>query len=155
MATESEHDMSEPTGTPRRRLVTMTELRGHPAPRYLLAGGVTFLIDIGSLRLLHGVAGIPLVPATVGAFCVAFAFNFTVSRRWTFAASASEGRAHRQLARYLAVVAANLASTVAIVAGLSSFGLNYLIAKVVAACVNAVGNFFASRHWIFAAPTVR
>lgn len=131
--------------------IGFASLREHPAPRYLVAGTTTFLIDIGSLRLLHGVIGIALVPAVVVAYLFAFLFNFTVSRQWTFASTARRGRAHRQLVRFLVVVGINLILTVLIVAGLVGIGLNYLLAKTVAAAINACGNFFAGRHWIFAA----
>lgn len=131
------------------RLVRITHLRQHPAPRFLVTGGATFLVDVGVLKLLHGVVGVALAPATVLAFAAAFAVNFTGSRQWVFATAAKQGAAHRQLVRYLFLVGVNLASTVAIVVGLSGLGLNYLIAKVCAAAVNALGNFFAYRHWVF------
>jgi putative flippase GtrA len=134
--------------------ISLSNLRTHPAPRYLVSGSITFLIDIGSLKLLHGVAGVSLVPAVVIAFTAAFVFNFTVSRQWTFAKSARGGQPRRQMARYLILVAVNLVVTVVLVAGFSALGVNYLIAKVVATVVNACGNFFVYRHWIFAAPPV-
>jgi len=56
--------------------------------------------------------------------------------------------------RYLVLVAINLCSTVRIVVGLSAACVPYLGAKVVAACLNAVGIFLAYRHWVFAAPRV-
>jgi putative flippase GtrA len=140
--------------TTTRNRALLATLRSHPAPRYVVTGTITFLIDIGSLKLLHGIAGMPLLAAVVVAFCIAFLFNFTASRQWTFARAARDGQAHRQLLRYLALVAVNLLSTVLIVAGFSAVGLNYLIAKVVAGGINACGNFFAYRHWIFAAAPV-
>ena len=132
--------------------ISFAVLRIHPAPRYIVVGTVTFTIDIGSLKVLHGIAGIALVPAIVIAFFLAFVFNFTASRRWTFARAASDGHAHQQLVRFFVVAAINLLSTVLIVAGLSVVGVNCLIAKVLATCINASGNYFAARHWIFAAP---
>lgn len=129
-------------------------LSRHPAARYLVVGSAVFLVDLGSLRLLHGTVGMPLAAATVAAFCIAFVVNFAASRQWTFAGTARAGRAHHQLARYLVLVGLNLGSTVGIVVGLSHVGLSYLLAKVVAAAVNACGNFFAYRHWVFAAPPV-
>jgi putative flippase GtrA len=132
----------------------VARLRHHPAPRYLVAGGATFLVDVGSLRVFHGALGIALAPATVFAFAIAFLVNFTAARQWAFAATARSGRARLQLVRYIALVGLNLVSTLVIVVGLSAAGMNYLWAKVVAACVNAVANFFIYRHWVFAAPPV-
>ena len=125
-------------------------IREHPAPRFLVTGGLTFLVDVGMLKLLHGVAGIALAPATALAFATAFVVNFTGSRQWVFASTARVGSTHRQLVRYVILVGVNLGSTLAIVVGLASgFALNYLIAKVCAATLNAIGNFFAYRHWVF------
>lgn len=129
-------------------------LRSHPAPRFVLTGGATFLVDLGCLRLLHGTAGLALAPATLLAFCIAFVVNFTASRNWAFAGTGRDGHVGHQALRYLVLVAANLASTLAIVVGLNALDVNYLWAKVVAAAVNATFNFFAYRHWVFAAPPV-
>jgi len=133
---------------------TLKNLRNHPAPKFVIAGSLTFLVDIGSLKLLHGVAGVPLAPATVIAFAVAFIVNFATSRQWTFAATARDGHPRRQLARYVTLIAINLCSTVLIVVGFASLGVNYLAAKTASAGVLATGNFFAYRHWVFAAPPV-
>jgi putative flippase GtrA len=148
------HGSDVGSGADSRRDVALRHLRHHPAPRFLVAGGVTFLVDIGSLRILHGALGVPLAAATVIAFSIAFLVNFTASRQWAFAATAKSDKAHRQLVRYLVLVGLNLASTLLIVVGLSAAGMNYLWAKVAAACVNAIGNFLAYRHWVFAAPPV-
>ena len=141
-------------GSAPRSGFTFTNFRQHPFPRYVISGTITFLVDIGSLRILHGMVGLALIPAILIAYFVAFAFNFTISRRWTFAKAARSGPARRQLARYLFLVGVNLLTTVLIVAGLSSVGVNYLIAKVVAGGLNALGNFVTYRRWIFAAPPV-
>lgn len=131
----------------------LAALRDHTALRFALTGGVTFLVDLGCLRVLHGSLGVPLAPAAVISFGIAFLVNFVGSRHFTFP-DARDGRARRQLLRYGLLVGLNLASTLAIVVGLSSVGLNYLLAKVVAAAVNAVANFFAYRHWVFTVPPV-
>lgn len=141
--------MSERTdaGSAPRDRVMFAFLRQHPLPRYVITGTVTFLVDIGSLKILHGVLGLALIPAIVLAFIAAFTFNFTISRRWTFAKAAKGGPARRQLIRYLILVGVNLLTTVLIVVGLSSAGMNYLIAKVVSGCLNATANFVVYRRW--------
>lgn len=128
----------------------MLSLRHHPAPRFFVVGVVSFGVDIGSLRLFHGVLHLGLALSTLIAFAVAFCVNFTASRQWVFTATARDTYARRQAVRYLVLVAVNLVLTLVIVVGLSDLGIPYLLAKVVAASVNAVGNFFAYRHWVFA-----
>jgi len=132
----------------------VTPMHQRPALRWLIAGTATFLIDIGSLKLLHGTLDLGLALSTVIAFAVAFAFNFTAARQWAFARTAREGEPRRQLVRYAVLVAINLCSTLLIVVGLAAAGVPYLDAKVVAASLNAVGNYLAYRHWVFAAPPV-
>lgn len=132
----------------------LRRLHQHTAPRYLVTGGVTLLVDVGCLNLFHGVLRVPLAPATLMAFGIAFVVNFTGSRQWTFARTARGGQAHQQIVRYLILVGINLCSTLLIVLGLSAAGLYYLWAKIAAAAINSVGNYFAYRHWIFAAPPV-
>lgn len=124
-------------------------IRGNPAPRFLVAGAGTFAVDLGTLSILHGVAGISLPISTVLAFGMGFIVNFTASRRWVFSAIARSGRTHRQAVRYAILVGANLCTTLGIVVGLSDLGVDYLLAKVAATGLNAAGNFFAYRYWVF------
>jgi putative flippase GtrA len=138
--------------TPRVGVLTRT-LRQHPAPRFLVVGFVTFLVDIGSLELLHGVFRVGLALSTVIAYGIAFSVNFLASRQWTFATTALGSKAQRQLLRYLVLVVINLCVTLLIVVGLSAAGVSYLLAKVISVCLIAVGNFFAYRHWVFAIPS--
>lgn len=142
-------------GTSTRRDAAIEQLRRHPAPRYLVAGVATFLVDIGSLRFFHGTLDVALAPATAIAFSIAFLVNFTAARLWAFSATARGGDTRRQLRRYLVLVGLNLISTLAIVVGLSAGGMNYLWAKVVAASVNAIANFFAYRYWVFVSPQMQ
>lgn len=140
---------SEPEA-PRQRsaVIGLLGLLGsHPVPRFLVAGGLTFVVDAGLLTLLHGVWHLQLAFSTVVAFAFAFGVNFSLSRQWTF--PAGERTPHAQLARYVVLVAGNLISTVLIVTGLASLDVNYLFAKVVAAVLNAIVNFFLYRRWIF------
>jgi len=127
---------------------TRSRLRQHEAPRFLVSGGLTFLADIGTLKLLHGVLGVGLLWATTLAFAVAFVVNFTLSRQWTFP-SGRDRPPHWQAVKFGALVVANLAATLVIVGGLAAAGLYYLLAKIIATAVNAVANFFLYRHWVF------
>jgi putative flippase GtrA len=140
---------SEPEAPQQRSAATglLGRLGSHPATRFLIAGVLTFVVDAGLLTLLHGVWHLELAFSTVVAFVFAFGVNFSLSRQWTF--PAGERTPRGQLARFAVLVSANLISTVLIVTGLASFGVNYLLAKVTAAILNAIGNFFLYRRWIF------
>ncbi|MEU4164356.1 GtrA family protein [Actinoplanes sp. NPDC026670] len=114
--------------------------------RFLLVGGASVVVDAGLLYVLHGLAGLRLEPATALAFLAGFVVNFALNRQWSFA---STGRLRRQLAAYLALVAANLLVTVVLVRALTALGLMYLVAKVLTTAALSVANYLVSRKWIF------
>lgn len=109
---------------------------------------MTLLADIGMLALLHGALRVPLLASTIIAFVIASIINFSFNRQWAFQ-GARAGRTRPQLLRFYTLVLLNLLSTVLITVGLSALGLMYLIAKLVAALLNAVANFFLYRAWVF------
>ncbi|WP_127498024.1 GtrA family protein [Actinoplanes solisilvae] len=117
--------------------------------RFLIVGGTSVVVDAGLLWVLHGVFGLWLSPATALAFLTGFVVNFVLNRQWAFSSSSSDGRLHHQLARYLALVAANLLVTVLLVKALTALGLMYLIAKILTTAVLSTANYFVSRKYVF------
>lgn len=119
------------------------------AVRFVVTGTVVYIMDAGTLWLLHSKAGLGLGLATTLAFCVAFVVNFTMSRLFTFGAS---GPVAPQAAKLLVLVAINYVSTMIIVLALSHVWSAFLLSKTIATVINAVFNFFTYRHWAFATP---
>ena len=119
------------------------------AVRFVASGSVVYVVDAGTLWLLHAKAGLGLGLATTLAFCAAFVVNFTMSRFFTFKA---DGPVGRQAAKLLVLVGFNYVSTMIIVIALSHVWTAFLLSKTIATAVNAVFNFFAYRHWAFATP---
>jgi putative flippase GtrA len=115
-------------------------------PRYLISGVLSFAVDAGLLYVAHGVLGIWLPIATAFAYAVAFGVNFSLNRLWAFGSKAPVGR---QLIRYVVLAGLNTVTTILIVTGLAAAGLNYLLAKVVAASLIAAINYVAYRVWVF------
>lgn len=122
---------------------------GRSAARFVATGTVVYVVDAGTLWLLHARAGLGLGLATTLAFCVAFVVNFTLSRFFTFAAS---GPVAPQAAKLLVLVGINYVSTMLIVVLLAHVWSAFLLSKTIATAVNAVFNFFTYRHWAFATP---
>lgn len=89
-------------------------LLSHSGTRYLIAGGIAFLVDFGLLALFRDVVGWPVWLATGAAFLISFAFTYTIQRVFSFGSRAPHGTA---LAKYTALVAFNTLATVAIVSG--------------------------------------
>jgi putative flippase GtrA len=124
----------------------MARLTNHSAARFLVVGGLSLVVDAGSLIVFHGWLGIWLPLATTMAFGVAFVVNFGLNRLWAFG---SDGAVGRQLTRYIYLVLANLGLTVVLVQALTWAGMVYVVAKLVTAVILAILNYLVSRRWIF------
>lgn len=122
------------------------------AVRYLLVGGFCFLVDVGLLWLAHDVIGVPLPVATPVAFLASFAVTYTLQRVIAFG---SEARVAPSVARYTLLVIFNTLATTAIVWAAPAVGWPWIAGKIVAVAVTTVWNYFAYRHWVFAAPHAR
>ncbi|HVT65986.1 MAG TPA: GtrA family protein [Mycobacteriales bacterium] len=114
--------------------------------RFGITGFASIGTDFAVLYSLHKGAGMSLSLATVLGLAAAVVVNYSLNRNWTFQAQASHG--HTML-RYGLLVGVNVATSVAIVDGLTHAGLYFLFSKAVAVAVNAVINFTSSRYWIF------
>ncbi|WP_431279739.1 GtrA family protein [Leifsonia poae] len=127
----------------------MRRLLSHSAVRYLIAGGLSFLVDFGLLALLHNVLLWPVWLASGVAFLLSFAFTYTIQRMFSFLSSAPHGRA---VLRYTILVIFNTLATIAIVSLINSSALGWIGGKVVATIVTTVWNYFAYRYWVFVDP---
>ena len=137
--------------TSHRPLSALTlALYNHTAIRYLIAGGLSFIVDFGLLTLLKVVFDWQLWAATIVAFLTSFVFNYLVQRMFSFGSKAPHGAA---LVKYAALVAFNTLATVGIVALVNETAAGWGAGKVVSTMVTTVWNYFAYRYWIFAAET--
>lgn len=116
--------------------------------RFLVTGGLAYLVDTGALLSLHELANWPLPWATTGAYVGAFALTFMLNRTWVF--DAPSGAMGPQLVRYLILVGLNYLLTLLLVLGLAALGLPVVVAKTISVAVIAVLNFFAYRSFVFA-----
>jgi putative flippase GtrA len=119
----------------------------HSAIRYLIAGGLSFIIDFGLLALLHVVFAWPVWIATATAFLVSFGFTYAIQRLFSFSAQVPHGRA---LLRYSVLVVINTAVSTAIVSALGGTILSWEGGKIVATALTTTWNYFAYRYWVFA-----
>jgi putative flippase GtrA len=117
---------------------------------YLVVGGLTVVVDIGLLALLHESFGVPLGVATTVAFGTAVVVNFLLNRT-AMSSWGSRGLTQHAL-RYGALVVANYVITLAVVTTAGHVGDRYLVAKVVVVAVSTSWNFLLYRHWVFTPP---
>ena len=146
--------MSDP-GAPSRP--TTGRSPSPPGPRlprqvfhYLVIGGLTVIVDLGLLALLHESYGVPLGVATTVAFCTAVTVNFALNR----AAMSSQGSwgLTQHALRYGSLVVANYVITVVVVMTAGHLGDRYLVAKASVVAVSTLWNFLLYRHWVFTPP---
>ena len=117
---------------------------------YLVVGGLTVVVDIGLLALLHESFGVPLGVATTVAFCTAVVVNFLLNRT-AMSSWGSRGLTQHAL-RYGSLVVANYVITLAVVTTAGHVGDRYLVAKVAVVAASTLWNFLLYRHWVFAPP---
>jgi putative flippase GtrA len=131
--------------------------RSVPRPRlqrhlfcYLVVGGLTVVVDIGLLALLHESYGVPLGLATTVAYCTAVVVNFLLNR--TVMSSRSSRGLTQHALRYSSLVLANYVITLAVVTAAGHVGDRYLVAKVAVIAGSTAWNFLLYRHWVFTPP---
>lgn len=117
---------------------------------YLVVGGLTVVVDVGLLALLHEVYGVSLGLATTVAFCTAVTVNFLLNRT-AMSARGSQGLMQHAV-RYGSLVLANYVITLAVVTTAGHVGDRYLVAKVAVVAGSTLWNFLLYRHWIFTPP---
>ncbi|MCW2709573.1 MAG: putative rane protein [Frankiales bacterium] len=115
---------------------------------HALIGGVSLLVDLGLLVLLHGIVGLPLLPATATAFAASVVVNFTLNRALHLAGPGAG--THRQLLRYGTLLGANAVVTLGIVSFGQQARTPYLLSKLVAVALTTAWNFPLYRAWVFA-----
>lgn len=131
---------SRPPSVPRLRLQ-------HQLFCYLVVGGLTVVLDVGLLALLHESFGFPLGLATTVAFCTAVVVNFLLNRT-AMSSWGSRGLTQHAL-RYGSLVVANYVITLAVVTTTGHVGNRYLVAKVAVVAASTLWNFLLYRHWVF------
>ena len=122
-------------------------LARNSALRYLFAGGVAFLFDLGILALLKNILDWPLWIATAVAFLLSFFFTYTIQRVVSFGSTAPHGTA---LLKYATLVGFNTVATVLIVSLVNVTPLGWIGGKVISTAASTVWNYFAYRYWVFA-----
>lgn len=120
--------------------------------KFVVVGGLSFLISIGTYTLLTRVIapGANLVLMNLMANIAAIIFNFFAHREWTYAVRIQH-RSHRQLVRYLIVVAsATAAQSLLFWFGTHVIGIHDVISAVFAALICACYTFIVHRIFTFA-----
>lgn len=128
---------------------TVTFLYRHHFVRYLIVGGTTFVIDFGTLILLHGKLGFGIAASTSVAYWLSIAYNFILNRYWTFDVWEKDSL-QRHLTTYLFLLIINYFFVVTFVS-FASDHINYLYAKAIAVIIQMIWTYPVYKYFIFTA----
>lgn len=126
--------------------MTPRSLLKRSAVRYVVVGGLAFIVDFGLVFVFYQIVGWPLWLATGAGFVASFAVNYTLQRIVAFSSNAPHGGA---LLRYSLLVVVNTLLTIGIVTLFDSTIVGWGGGKVIATIVTTIGNYFAYRYWVF------
>jgi putative flippase GtrA len=112
---------------------------------YLLINLCTFCLDLGLLTVMHGTLKWPLPAAVTLSYGTASAVSYAANRILNFR---SHGALGSQLPLYLAVIASNyLIWILGVTDALAALGVEYQIARIIAALCEAA-YLYAAMRWI-------
>jgi putative flippase GtrA len=126
---------------PRMRRWLPRELVG-----FAVLGAFTFLVDLALLASLRTWTRLPLPVDVTVAYVLAFGLNFVLNRTVNFRSHAPVGR---QALRYAAVIAVDYGLTVGVTTGLAALGVDFRLARLLAATCVAAFTYTGSRWWVF------
>ncbi|MFC0431223.1 GtrA family protein [Kutzneria buriramensis] len=136
-------ERGQPDETPPNFVVRLAK---HSFVRFLVVGGLSAGVDTGVVFVLHGLLGVDPQPAKMVSTVVAFFFNFTLNRMWSFGSSLPAGK---QLVYYGILAVANWGFGVIVFPWLVSLGVQYVIANLLTIGVASILNYIGYRYWVF------
>lgn len=113
--------------------------------RFGVVGVVGVIVNNGLLYLLHGLAGWPLIPASVVAVEAAIVNNFVWNDLWTF--SDRDPSRYRFLRFNLVSLGGLVVNTGVLALVVAVSGLHYLVANLIAIGAAMTWNFAANARW--------
>ena len=121
-------------------------LARHPLVKYLVIGGLSFIIDAGILWFCTSVVGWDLwVGATIG-YWVGLLVNFMLNRLLMGRPSSS---LVRQTIRYGILLGINFLVTLGFLHLAGDWGLAIIVAKTIIVAASTCWNYLLYRFWVF------
>ena len=120
----------------------------HVAIRFIIAGGISAMVDLILLYLLNITFGLHYLLAAILAFLGAFGVSFTLHKYWTF--RSHEEETHKQAIMYLGTsLFALLLNTLFMYVFVDFFHIGVLVSQFFVGIMVAFSSFFISRNFVF------
>lgn len=117
--------------------------------RFLVSGGIAFLVSIGVLYLLTEVFDIWYLISSILSFLVTFIVSFVIQKNWTFKNRGLEGISS-QIGMSLVMAIINLGlNTSMMYVFVEYIHLHYLSAQILATGLIAIETYFIYKYIIF------
>lgn len=117
--------------------------------RFFISGCLSAVGNLGTLYLLHDLAGMWYIASSVFGFLAGFVISFTLQKFWTFRDARTDVLG-RQLLIYLTLVIINLGfNTLFVYVFVEYAGLRPLFAQALSALIIAVEGYFAYKLLVF------
>ena len=115
--------------------------------KYIIVGGFSYLLDLGSLYFFVEYVKIYYLIAATLATVIATYTNYYLNKKWSFNDSR---KIIKSLPKYLSLFAFNyFFMMVAMYIFVEFFGVHYLVIKVATMCIVVIWNFFLYKSYVY------
>lgn len=116
--------------------------------RFLIVGGLAFVIDYATLIVCKEVFGIPVLISSAIAFTVSVIFNYILSVKWVFDVNNNKSKQENFIVFIVLSIIGLLLTELIMWLGTDIIGINYLIVKIIATILVMIFNFITRKIFL-------